>query len=180
MSDEKMPGRWERLTKWGAGCAVIGEAEDVKAAIKHARQILGVASNMDRVGRVAPKVMEHLRQATEGLEKIDEGLEKVDNFCKDFIAMWRIHAAIKVLNDPGVMYEDSNRAAEAFGELFAGAGRLARYLPAPANQYADILAGCSQFFVKMRGLIVPELRPGTQGDILRKINRGTGSYGDLR
>ena len=75
-------------------------------------------------------------------------MEKVNGVCLDIRALTKIHDAMKVLNQDGIIQRDPNAAAEAFGDLFSGFGRLAHHLPPPANAYAQIIEGCSADFFK--------------------------------
>ncbi len=71
--------------------------------------------------------------------------------CLDAKALAEIYEGIKVLNEDGIIQRDGDKAAEAFGKVLGGFGRLAKHLPPPANAYASILEGCGgDFFKSMR------------------------------
>ncbi len=113
---------------------------------------------MERLYQSGAWLTEKFAKAREGLGKLKSTLDTVQNGCLNLRAVGKIHSAIQVLNQDGVIQKDPEAAAKAFGQLFVGFGRLAHYLPPPANAYAQILEGCGDFFVNIRRQWDPEHR----------------------
>ena len=82
--------------------------------------------------------------------KVLNAPETVDSFVKDLKSAMQIAAAVRDLRKIGLISSDPDRAAYAFGRLFAGIGKLAHYLPPPADGYLTIFADAEMFFVNIR------------------------------
>ncbi len=141
----------------GAGSANMS-LEDLKKAAERGQQLVDAAKMssafLDKFGRANDSLV----KASEGLGKVKKGLDKVETIHKDIKAVAKIYDAMKVLNDDKVIYNDPEKAAKAFGQLFVGFGTLAKHLPPPANEYSAILLGCGDFFYNMLHGLVPNMR----------------------
>ncbi|MGH9593561.1 MAG: hypothetical protein ACRD5L_10750 [Bryobacteraceae bacterium] len=153
-----MPDLVERIKMWVNGCAANTDVEDLKDALEKGEHSMQLAEVWSAFTGRKPGVTEKFAQAREGLGKIKGVLDTAQNTCLNLRAVGQIHSAIKVLNQDGLIQQDPDAAAKAFGQLFVGFGRLAHYLPPPANLYADILESCGDFFVNMRRKLDPEER----------------------
>jgi hypothetical protein len=151
------------LIDWGKrfinACSANTDIEDLKKAADRGKQLVDAAKVSSAFMDKYAQANKTLEKASEGLGKVSKGLGKLDTSCKDIRAIMNIHAAIKVLNDDKVIYEDPEKAAKAFGQLFVGFGTLAKHLPPPANEYSAILLGCGDFFYNMLHKLVPNMRP---------------------
>jgi len=148
-----------RIRIWTGACAASTGDEDLKATLEKSQQVLWIAEHGSELSKNLQNAATVFGRAREGLDKVGESLGKVEAVCLDIRALTDIHAAIKVLNQDGVIQQNPEAAAQAFGQLFTGFGRLAKRLPPPANAYAAILEGCGgDFFESMRRKLNPEER----------------------
>ena len=160
------------IKKWAGMCASNAELKELQSAVKKGEQAMDIAEKTSPFLTANPKAVQNFGKARNGLGKVSESLEKVENVCLDIKAIGQIHSAITVLNDDSVMYDDPLKAAEAFGNLFSGFGRLASYLPPPADSYAQILeAAGADFFKGMTIKLNPELRWKKQFDMIEQQSR---------
>jgi len=148
----------ERIKRWAHGCAANTDLEDLRDALKKGEQSMSFAESWSGFTRQDPRITQKFGQAREGLGRVGSALETTQNVCLNLRAVSRIHSAIQVLNQEGVIQNDPEAAAKAFGQLFVGFGRLAHYLPPPANEYAAILENCGDFFDNMRKKLDPAER----------------------
>jgi hypothetical protein len=148
-----------RIKIWTGACAAAAGNEDLKATVERSKDVLWLAEHGSDLGKNLKNAGKVFRDANEGLTKVGESLDKVENVCLDIRALTEIHEAITVLNRDGIIQTDGEAAAQAFGKLFDGFGRLATHLPPPANAYASILKACGgDFFSSMRKKLNPEER----------------------
>jgi hypothetical protein len=148
-----------RIKIWAGSCAAAASNEDLKATVERSKQVLWVAQQGSELSKNLKNAATVFKNANEGLDKVGETLDKVQGVCLDVKALGAIQEAITVLNRDGVIQNDPEAAAQAFGKLFGGFGRLAHHLPPPASAYASILEGCGgDFFNSMRKKINPEER----------------------
>ncbi len=145
MSD-KIDGLYARVKRWVGACASNTDAQNIKDAVEKGIKATEVAWIMTS----DPNTMKHLSQALDGMRAVAETIETVQNICLDLKAIMSIHAAIRILDDDQVIRKDPDKAAKAFGALFAGFGRLCRHLPSPAKEYGQFLEGAGDFFYNMR------------------------------
>jgi len=140
-----------RIKIWSGACAAAASDEDLKATVERSKFLLGVAAQGTELSKNLPNAASVFRDSQEALGKVNESLEKVHSVCLDAKALAEIYEGIKVLNEDGIIQRDGDKAAEAFGKVLGGFGRLAKHLPPPANAYAAILEGCGgDFFKSMR------------------------------
>ncbi len=108
------------------------------------------------------------KQAAEALNKLSEtlgtvggGLKTAVNVRKDVRSLAKIHRALDELDALQAGNDmQSDAAAQAFGELFEGAGEFMEKLPPPFNAYATIVKSCNgQFF----GALRRQMDPGPEG-----------------
>ena len=76
--------------------------------------------------------------------------ETVDSFIKDIKSAMQVAAAVSDLRKIRFLNSDPDRAAYAFGRLFAGLGKLAHLLPPGVDGYFAIFADAEMFFVNIR------------------------------
>ncbi len=149
---------FERIKVWVGACAASTEIENLKDAAEKGQRAVWAAQGAAAFTKMSGESIEKLGKAGEALGKVGETLETVQGVCLDIKAVNQIHAAIRVLSQDGIIENDTDGAAQAFGRLFSGFGRLANHLPPPANAYAQILEGCGSFFSDMMRGLVPEKR----------------------
>ncbi len=164
---------WGNLKKITGQCAANTELEDLKTAVQTANDRVEKVLMGGSLLQSDSRVFEKLSKANEKLKTVGEVLEKVENVCLDLRAVSRIHDAVKVLDAENgmVIYHDSEKAAQAFGDLFVGFGRLCRHLPSPAKEWGQFLESAGDFFVNMNRKINPDLR---WKDKWQQISRETG------
>jgi len=139
-------------------CAANTQLEDLQTAIRKGKNAMYFAELSSPFLSSKPGAGEQFKKAKEALGKVGEGLGKVKEVCLDIQAVGRIHTAVKILNDDQALYKEPEKAADVFGQLFVGFGRLASHLPPPANIYAPILEGCGSFFTNAQRGLGPEKR----------------------
>lgn len=69
----------------------------------------------------------------------------------------KVARAVSELNKISYIHQQPERAAIAFGRLFAGIGELSHYLPPPINGYFEIFAEAEHFFTSLRAKMQPEV-----------------------
>ncbi len=148
----------DRLIRWINGCAASTDLQNLRDALQQGERAMHVAEGISTFTRARPGIRDTFGQARRGLGAVGRALGSVQDICLDLRAAEQIQAAIRVLNQDGVIQRNPEVAARAFGNLFAGFGRLAHHLPPPADAYAQILEGCGDFFVNMRRAIDPDER----------------------
>ena len=147
------------VKKWAGMCASNAEIKELKSAVKKGEQAMDIAEKTSPFLTKNPKAVQNFSKARKGLGKVSQSLDKMENVCLDIQAAGQIHRAITVLNDDSIIYNDPIKAAEAFGDLFSGFGRLASHLPPPADAYAQLLEAAGKgFFVNMSKKLRPDLR----------------------
>jgi hypothetical protein len=151
---------WYDLKLWAGSCSADAEVERIKNAVQWGEWAIEIAENSARFQSRGQGVYDKLGTAKTALGKIGQTLGTVDTVCKDVEALRKIHAAVNELSDESLIERDPQRAARAFGSLFAGFGTLANHLPEPAKSYAQILEGCGDFFANV------------VGGLHRNLNRG--------
>lgn len=148
----------ERIPRWISTCAANTEIDNLKDALQQSEWAMHIAENWSDLHRSRPGLTQTFNRSREALGKIRSVVETAEGICLDIAAVARIHRAVKVLNQDDVIRKRPEQAAHAFGDLFAGFGRLAKHLPPPANEYAVILEHCGDFFLNMRRGIDSEVR----------------------
>lgn len=151
----RMDALWDKIRRLSGRCAGSTQLEDLKDYLQKGKSVANGAALLVN----DPTVVKKLKEGAEKLGQVAEAIETVTNVCMDLKAITQIHDAIQVLNDPNVS-TGSKEAAQAFGQLFVGAGHFAQKLPPPANAYAQILLNCGDFFSNMRRALVPTERSG--------------------
>jgi hypothetical protein len=76
--------------------------------------------------------------------------ETAASFFDDIKSAMQIAKAVSDLRKIRYLHNDPDRAAYAFGRLFAGIGKLAYHLPPPVDGYFRIFADAEMFFVNIR------------------------------
>jgi hypothetical protein len=148
-----------RIKIWTGACAAAADNEDIKATLEKSGRVLWLAEQGSDFSKNLRNAAYVFRNARDGLTKVGESLNNVNGLCLDIRALTQIHEAMKVLNQDGIIQSDGAMAAQAFGKLLSGFGRLAKHLPPPANAYASILEACGgDFFSIMRKNLNPEER----------------------
>ncbi len=155
----------------------ISLSEVARAASMHDTEKL--ASVLERSATAARATASYLDDAEasqaliEGayaLDEISKGLRAGRKFHKDFKALSGIYSAWNDI-DGGMVRSNPQRAARAFGRLFAHTGTLASYLPPPLDSYAEFLSGFEDFFENMRDKMDPESPNTPRGRMLRQVMR---------
>jgi hypothetical protein len=105
-------------------------------------------------------VVDERHKVAEYRSKIDKTVEVLkfpDTAYRNTKSALKIAMAVRELSKIRYIPNDPNRAALAFGRLFAGIGELAHYLPPPVNGYFEIFAEAEMFFVNLRAKMQPEV-----------------------
>lgn len=148
-----------RIKIWLGACAAATGDEDIKDAVEKSQRVLWVAQQGTSLSKNLKNATKVFEDAGKGLDAISETADKINGLCLDLRAITEIHEAIKILNQDDIIRKNPEAAANAFGQLFGGFGRLAKHLPQPAKAYSAILEGCSgEFFNSMRKKIDPNER----------------------
>jgi len=147
MADENgnSGGWWYRIKKMTGQCAANTDLEDLKASVELAKGRVDKALMAGQILQSKSGTFEKLTKANEGLGAFGDALGKVQNVCMDVNAIGKIHDAIVVLSDDRVIYDDPQKAADAFDSLFNGFGRLCRFLPPPADQWGEFFSQFNLF-----------------------------------
>ena len=119
---------------------------------------------------IASGYLEHAEMIFHEKHKIGEYKSKIDTTVKvlnapetaasvinDLKSTMQIAKAVSDLRKIKYLHNDPERAAYAFGRLFAGVGKLSKYLPPPVNGYFEIFADAEMFFVNTRAKMQPEV-----------------------
>ncbi len=167
---------WSRVKKVTGQCAANTELDDLKAIVQTANGRIDKVLLGGKLVQSDSRIFEKLGKANEALGKVGEALNIAQDICLDLGAVGRIHDAVKILNaDNGnVIYNDSEKAAQAFGDLFVGFGRLCRHLPTVGKDVGQFLEGAGDFFVNMNRKINPGLRWKNKWN---EINKGASESG---
>lgn len=163
---------WIKINKFAGKCAANADLNDLTTAVETAQSRIGKALTVGKFLQQDSKIFEKLTFANEKLKDVGESLRKAQDLCKDIIAVEKIRGAIAFLKDENVIYNDPEGAAHAFGLMFAGFGRLCRYLPPPGKQWGKFLEEMEFFFVNVgRGL-----SPGKVGGYREQWNQVEWGY----
>ena len=108
----------------------------------------------------ASSYMEYLELGAHERHKVGEYRAKIDKTVEvlklpetaysNVKSALKIARAVSELSKIHYVNMQSDRAALAFGRLFAGLGELAGYLPPPISGYFEIFAEAEMFFVNIR------------------------------
>ena len=79
--------------------------------------------------------------------KVLNAPETAASIINDLKSTMQIAKAVSDLRKIKYLHNDPARAAWAFGRLFAGIGKLSKYIPPPVNGYFEIFAEAEMFFV---------------------------------
>lgn len=136
-----------RFKKYLGKCAAGTDLEDLKSVVSEAKDKIDLALVVGDFLQEDSRVFKNLNKANEALGEIGETLGKVQDVCADLQAVTKIYDGIKALSDKeaNIIYTDSQKAAEAFDMMFQGFGRLCRFLPQPAKQWAKFLENFNLF-----------------------------------
>ncbi len=111
-------------------------------------------------------------------EALEGGADALDDIAGHINTGLKIHSNYKAVVgiylawkeiDPGSISQNPQRAALAFGSLFANVGVLAENLPPPLNVYAEFLAGFENFFSDMQKKLDIESPHYPKGRALRQV-----------
>jgi hypothetical protein len=146
------------IRRMSGKCSADTNLEDLKASVQLAQGRIDKVLLGGKIVQGDSAVFDKLTKANEGLEKVGESLENVQNVCLDIVAIGKIHDAIKVLQDDRVIYDDPQKAAEAFDSLFQGFGRLCRFLPPPAKEWGEFFEQFNLFGNFQKKIMSPYMR----------------------
>jgi hypothetical protein len=158
MADELFADSLTKIKIWAGAIGANGDWEDMKAAaiVAQGRIDLALQSATLFQGNNSSS-FQKMVDASEYLGKIVEYLETAEKVHKDFKAVQQIYYAIQVLKDDQIMFNDSEKAARAFDQLFLGFGTLAQHFPPPFDStIGELLQKCGElsFFSNMRNTMV--------------------------
>lgn len=168
---DKFAAAWLTIKKKAGACAANTDLEELKAAVQLGQQRIDQALLVGNIAQGKSGVFEKLTTANEGLGKVGESLEKVQDICLDITAVGKIHDAITALSDDRLIYDDPQKAADSFDLLFQGFGRLCKYLPPPANEWAKFFESFNLFGNMQKKVYSPYFSR------LRDARDQTGVYG---
>jgi hypothetical protein len=155
-------GLWEKL--WEPIPLYWGNYEDVRGqlvnALEKASRYLEYTEYI-----VDDQNSEIIANYRGKLDKVVEVLELPNTLKRNYLTVVKIISAVSDLR--GDIRANPQRAAKAFGKLFAGVGELAAYLPPPINTYLEIFAEAENFFEDLRVKMQPEIHMRERG--LREV-----------
>lgn len=148
MADEEVGfvGRaWEAVQRLAGRCSANMDIEELKGAVQLANDRIGKVLIGGQLLQSKSGVFDKLTKANEGLGAIGEGLEKAQDICNNVVAMGKILQAVKDLRDERIIYDNPDKAAEAFDTLFQGFGMICAELPSPAKEWATFFENFNLF-----------------------------------
>lgn len=152
---EKFNSAWIAIKKKAGACAANTSLEDLKSSVQLGQKRIDQALFVGNMLQGQSGVFEKLTKANEGLGKVGEALEKVQDICVDIVAFNKIHDAVVALSDDRIIYDDPQKAADAFDTLFQGFGKLCSYLPPPAKEWAKFFEGFNLFGNMQKNVYAP-------------------------
>jgi len=156
-----------------AGICNSPNLEQVKDLLEHAEKLTNRAKttvDFANSAQILGQAGERLGGAADAIDKLVSNGSKAAG---DVSAACQISEAISVLNDWSSSKASSQEAAQAFDKLFGGAARYMGKLPFPANAYAKLLAGISDysFFANMQKTMDIENPNSPEGRQLLELER---------
>jgi len=152
---EEKGGFWFTIKKMVTKCAASTDLEDLKSSVKLAQERVDKALTVGTVLKGKSGAFEKLTKANEGLGVIGKVLGEVQDICLDIDAVMKIHKAVQDLSDDNIIYDDPQKAADAFDTLFNGLGRLCRFLPPPADEWGEFFSRFNLFGNMQRNVFGP-------------------------
>lgn len=152
-----------RDTMW-----LMGPAAYAQSAEKTAR-LLRRASYLSTVGATVfsdARLVERFDKGAGILGEMADTIEGALEVRATYNAVTQMYSALKDIT-PETIRRDPQRAALAFGQVFAGAGQLASYVPG-LSVYADFLQGFEFFFADMQKLMDPASPYTVKGRAMRQ------------
>lgn len=148
-------GWWQKLKQF------LSAEPDEEKLLKDFNNGLKRSQKLCEIGSIIesdPKAAERLKQAGEKFGSVTKVLGtglSIRSAARDIVHFIDAIATLEELD----IRQDPEKAAKAFGKLFASAGRLGKRLPAgPWSAYFDWLAESENFFTNMRSKIDPSER----------------------
>jgi hypothetical protein len=141
--------------------------EEIKSAVEIAEKRTGDAIAAGEFIKLNSDTMKNLQDANAKLREIKGAFDRLENACKDIEALSKIRHSVNVLNIPGIIERDPDRAARAFGELFVGLGRFCRYVEV-LKPWQEFFERMGDFFVNVRRGLDPGVRWKKQFDQIEK------------
>lgn len=161
---------WVSIKRKANLCATDPDIENIKATVQLGQKRVNQALRVGYFLQKESAVFDKLTKANEGMGKIGEALENVQNICVSIGFVGHMKDAVDILSDDNVIYNDPDKAAEAFDILFQGFGKLCAHLPFPANQWAKFFEDFNLFESVQKKIYKPYF------DRLRDVRDGTGAY----
>ena len=153
--NENPGGFWFEIRKMVGSCAASTDLEQLKASVELAQERVGQALIAGEILQKSQGGLEKLKKANEGLGVIGEALGSLQDICLDLDAFAKIFKAVKDLKDPQVIYQEPQKAADAFDSFFNGLGRLCRFLPPPADAWGEFFERFNLFGDFQRNIVGP-------------------------
>jgi hypothetical protein len=161
--------RWE----YRDVCAAVEDLESLRGRLEYFRIALHVAEGVPFFNR-NNRARERLQRGRRTLGRLLDRWEQIGDVCGNLEAIEQIQRGVRTLNEIGSVHNNPAEAARAFGQIFAGLGQFAAFLPAPLDEYAAILQECGNFFTNMRSGLDPNERYRDRED-WRIGNQGMGA-----
>lgn len=152
---DKLSSAWMTIKKKAGACAANTTIEDLKSSAELGQTRINQALMAGKLLQGDSAVFDKLSKANEGLGKVGESLGKVQEVCLDIVAVNKIHDAIVTLSDDRVIYDDPQKAADAFDSLFQGFGKICSYLPPPAKEWAKFFESFNLFGNVQKNIYAP-------------------------
>ena len=146
------------IRKRGGQCAVNPTFEDIDKAISLAQGRIKQALSIGKFCNGQSELVKKLTDANERLQTVSKGISKAKEFCVFINEAEKIAAAVKVLSDDRVIYDNPIGAAQAFDTLFQGIGMICKRLPSPAKEWAQFFENFN-LFSKMTPILNPQTNP---------------------
>lgn len=155
---------WAKIKKevitWAGAIGANGDEKDMLNAARVAQKRVDEALKMGSVLQFQNSdAFQKLADASGYLTSIIGYLEKAEKIHKDIKAVQQIWAAVQVLKDENILYNDPAAAAAAFDGMFEGFGKLAKHFPPPFDTtIGEFLEQCGglKFFSNMNRVMAGE------------------------
>jgi hypothetical protein len=146
---------------WESAKEMVGAETDTEKALEDLKEGLEKAERLCKTGAVMTsdfQAAKRLEEAGEQFGKIGGTLETGLNVAGTVRDVIKFVAAVEEVEGLDIRAEP-DKAARAYGRLFAAAGNLGKRLPdGPWSAYFELLGHMEDFFVNMRNKIDPSIR----------------------
>lgn len=149
----------------------MSKIEEIESDFNHALKALELTKIT-----LAGDQSKNARQLLAGINKYSKTAHQASNYLsKASTATNIIDAASSIKNIARYLRNTKSKeripAVEAYvyGQLFATAGKVIKFLPFPASMYGDLLIGAEDFFSNMWDVMNPESEFTPRGRMMKKL-----------